>query len=70
VGFLKRFFGQHTDVAMVVLVVGILVVLFAPIPAGVLDFLVLANFSFALLLLLLTFYMRRPVDFSTFPSRS
>jgi flagellar biosynthesis protein FlhA len=65
---LKRFFGQHTDVAMVVLVLGILVVLFAPIPAGVLDFLVLANFSFALLLLLLTFYMGRPVEFSTFPS--
>jgi flagellar biosynthesis protein FlhA len=67
-GFLKRFFGQHSDVAMVVIVLGVLVVLFAPIPAGVLDFLVLTNFSFALLLLLLTFYMARPVEFSTFPS--
>jgi flagellar biosynthesis protein FlhA len=67
-GFLKRTFGRHADVVMVVLVLGILVVLFAPIPAGVLDFLVLANFSFALLLLLLTFYMGRPVEFSTFPS--
>jgi flagellar biosynthesis protein FlhA len=66
--FLKRFFGRHADVAMVVLVVGVLVVLFAPVPAGVLDFLILTNFSFALLLLLLTFYMARPVEFSTFPS--
>ena len=42
--------------------------LFAPIPPGLLDFLLIANFSFALLILLLTFYMGRPVEFSTFPS--
>ena len=38
-------------------VVGILLVLFAPIPPRLLDFLLIANFSFALLILLLTFYM-------------
>jgi flagellar biosynthesis protein FlhA len=65
---LKRLFGKHKDVVMVVLVLGVLVVLFAPIPAGLLDFLILTNFSFALLILLLTFYMARPVEFSTFPS--
>lgn len=65
---LKQFFGRHSDVAMVLLVLGILVVLFAPIPSGLLDFLILSNFSFAFLLLLLTFYMARPVEFSTFPS--
>lgn len=65
---LRRFFGRHSDVAMVIMVIGVLVVLFAPIPAGVLDFLLLTNFSFALLILLLTFYMARPVEFSTFPS--
>jgi flagellar biosynthesis protein FlhA len=66
--FLQGFFGKHSDVAMVVLVLGVLVVLFAPIPAGLLDFLILTNVSFALLILLLTFYMARPVEFSTFPS--
>lgn len=60
--------GRHTDIAMVALVIGVLVVLFAPIPAGLLDFLILTNFSFAFLILLLTFYMGRPVEFSTFPS--
>ncbi|MFZ6876343.1 flagellar biosynthesis protein FlhA [Undibacterium sp. Di27W] len=50
------------------MVLGVLVVLFAPIPSPVLDFLILANFSFAFLILLLTFYMARPVEFSTFPS--
>jgi flagellar biosynthesis protein FlhA len=65
---LQRFFGRHSDIAMVVLVLGVLVVLFAPIPSPLLDFLILTNVSFALLILLLTFYMERPVEFSTFPS--
>lgn len=65
---LRRILGANTDIAMVFLVVGVLFMLFAPIPAGLLDFLILANFSFALLLLLLTFYMEKPVEFSTFPS--
>ncbi|WP_005034683.1 flagellar biosynthesis protein FlhA [Holophaga foetida] len=66
--FLKRFFGKHSDIALVALVFGVLVVLFAPIPASLLDFLILTNFCFAFLILLLTFYMARPVEFSTFPS--
>src|SRR3954463_8937357 len=65
---LQRFFGKHSDIALVALVLGVLIVLFAPIPSGILDFLILSNFSFAFLILLLTFYMARPVEFSTFPS--
>jgi flagellar biosynthesis protein FlhA len=65
---LKRYFGQHSDLAMVALVLGVLVVLFMPVPASLLDFLILTNFCFAFLILLLTFYMARPVEFSTFPS--
>jgi flagellar biosynthesis protein FlhA len=66
--WLTRVFGKHSDVVMVVMVLGVLVVLFAPIPPGLLDFLLLMNFSFAFLILMLTFYMARPVEFSTFPS--
>ncbi|RKP48409.1 flagellar biosynthesis protein FlhA [Trinickia fusca] len=65
---LTNVFGRHSDVALVMLVLGVLGVLFAPIPAGLLDLLILTNFSFAFLVLLLTFYMARPVEFSTFPS--
>src|SRR3954447_15648822 len=65
---IQRFFGWHSDIALVLMVLGVLIVLFAPVPAGLLDFLILGNFSFALLILLLTFYMARPVEFSTFPS--
>ena len=64
----RQFFGRHADIAMVLLVLGVVVVLFAPIPAGLLDFLILTNLSFAFLILLLTFYMARPAEFSTFPS--
>lgn len=65
---LRQFLGRNTDVAVVLAVLGVLLVLFLPIPRPLLDFLILANFSFALLVLLLTFYMTRPVEFSTFPS--
>jgi flagellar biosynthesis protein FlhA len=65
---LRQIFVRNADLAMVLLVVGVLTVLFAPIPSGLLDFLILSNFSFALLVLLLTFYIGRPVEFSTFPS--
>lgn len=65
---LRNAFGRHADLLMVAVIVGVLTVLFAPIPSPLLDFLILANVSFALLLLLLTFYMARPVEFSTFPS--
>ncbi|HEY8358578.1 MAG TPA: flagellar biosynthesis protein FlhA [Ramlibacter sp.] len=66
--FVQEFLRRNADVAMVLAVLGVLVVLFVPIPKPLLDFLILANFSFAFLILLLTFYMARPVEFSTFPS--
>jgi flagellar biosynthesis protein FlhA len=65
---LRRVLRGQTDIAMVILVLGVLFMLFAPVPPGMLDFLILSNFSFALLILLLTFYMAKPVEFSTFPS--
>lgn len=68
IGALRRFFGDQAELALVALLAGILLVLFTPIPARMLDFLLIANFSFALLVLMLTFYMARPLDFSTFPS--
>ncbi|MCA3176084.1 MAG: flagellar biosynthesis protein FlhA [Burkholderiales bacterium] len=59
---------KQNDVLVVLTLVGILLVLFMPIPPVILDILIITNVSFALLLLLLTFYAVRPVDFSTFPS--
>jgi flagellar biosynthesis protein FlhA len=64
---LKKIFGNQADIILILAMVGILIVLFTPIPSQLLDFLLLANLSFALLILLLTFYVEKPVDFSTFP---
>ncbi len=65
---LYKAFGKQSDLLLVLAVVGILLVLFIPIPAGLLDFLLIANFHFALLILLITFYVEKPLQFSTFPS--
>ena len=68
VEILRQSFGKQTDLILVLSVIGILGVLFTPIPSGLLDFLLVTNFSFALLILLLTFYVEKPLEFSTFPS--
>lgn len=60
--------GEQSDLVLVLGVVGILFVLFAPIPSYLLDFLLITNVSFALLILLMTFYVDKPLQFSTFPS--
>src|SRR5262249_14939980 len=65
---LRTLFGENSDLFLVAAMVGVLVVLFTPIPTRLLDLLLLANFSFALLILLITFYAQKPVEFSTFPS--
>lgn len=65
---LRKLIGQQADLFLVFAVAGILMVLFVPIPAGFLDFLLICNISFAMLILLLTFYVEKPLQFSTFPS--
>lgn len=66
--WLRRIVGDQTELVLVAILAGILLVLFTPIPPGLLDFLLIANVAFALLILLLTFFMGRPLEFSTFPS--
>jgi flagellar biosynthesis protein FlhA len=56
------------DLALIGLVVGVLVVLFVPIPSALLDFLLVINISIALLILLVTFFTESPLKFSTFPT--
>lgn len=65
---LRKIFGANRDLALVIAVLAILLVLFAPIPAPLLDLLIILNFAFALTVLLMTLYVDKPVSFSTFPS--
>ncbi|WP_160153363.1 flagellar biosynthesis protein FlhA [Microbulbifer sp. ALW1] len=60
--------ASYQDLALVVAMIGILMALFVPVPGILLDFLIILNFSFALLMLLITFYSDKPIKFSTFPS--
>ena len=59
---------SQSDLILVIGMICILTVLFTPIPSGLLDFLLISNFSFALLIMLLSVYVDKPLQFSTFPS--
>jgi flagellar biosynthesis protein FlhA len=56
------------DTVLAAGLVAILAVLVIPLPKIVIDLLITANLSFALLVLLVTIKAREPLEFSTFPS--
>lgn len=49
-------------------VVGIILLLVVPVPAWLLDILIIVNILLALIILLTTMFIRKPLDFSVFPS--
>jgi flagellar biosynthesis protein FlhA len=49
-------------------VVGIVLLLVVPLPAALLDVLIATNITMSLVILLTSMYVRRPLDFSVFPS--
>jgi len=65
---MSKLFGRNKDLVLVLGTVLILLILFSPIPPAMLDLAIIINFGFGLTIMLLTFYVRKPVDFSTFPS--
>ena len=67
-GLLGQLLDGKRDVALVGAMIFILTILFVPVSAGLLDFLLIVNFSVALLVLLITFLTDSPLSFSTFPS--
>ncbi|RDI99327.1 flagellar type III secretion system protein FlhA [Dyella solisilvae] len=67
-GLFGQLWSGKRDVILVLGMIMILVILFTPIPGGLLDFLLVLNFTSALLVLLITFFTDTPLSFSTFPS--
>lgn len=65
---MRKGLAKQSDLVLVMGVVGILMVLITPIPPFLLDLLLIVNISIGLLILLLTFYVEKPLQFSTFPS--
>src|SRR4051812_44821579 len=65
---INRILRNNKDLALVTAMILILVILFSPIPPAMLDLAIISNFGLGLTILLLTFYVGKPVEFSTFPS--
>lgn len=59
---------RNKDLVLVFGTLLIVLILFSPIPPAMLDFAIILNFGLGFTILLLTFYVGKPVEFSTFPS--
>ncbi|HYE93256.1 MAG TPA: flagellar biosynthesis protein FlhA [Terriglobales bacterium] len=60
--------ARRSDLVLAIGVIGVLTVLVAPLPPMLLDFLLTTNLTLALLILFVAMYVRRPLEFSVFPS--
>ncbi|RLB26626.1 MAG: flagellar biosynthesis protein FlhA [Deltaproteobacteria bacterium] len=60
--------GANSDIAIALGIVGILLVMIIPLPTTMLDMLLALNITLSVLVLLLTIYTLKPLDFSVFPS--
>jgi flagellar biosynthesis protein FlhA len=61
-------FAGNTDIGIALGIVGILMVMIIPMPTGILDLLLALNITLAVIILLVTIYVVKPLDFSVFPS--
>ena len=59
---------QQGDALLAAAVFGLLVIIVVPLPPFILDLLLAGSISLSIVLFLLTMYVRRPVDFSVFPT--
>lgn len=60
--------ATYLDVAVAFLVVAILAMIIIPLPAGILDFMLVLNISLSVTILLLTLFSKNVLEFSTFPT--
>ena len=63
---LKKYLGR--DLVTVALFVSILMIIIVPLPKLVLDFFLVVSLSLALLILLISLYIEKPSDLTTFPT--
>ncbi len=61
-------FASLAKIAVPLGVVGIIMLLVVPVPAALLDVLIAVSILLALVILLTTMFVKRPLDFSVFPS--
>lgn len=57
-----------SDIFIAVVILGIVLLIIIPLPTFMMDFFLILNISMALLILLITLYTKRTLDFSTYPT--
>ncbi|MGB5793094.1 FHIPEP family type III secretion protein, partial [Poseidonibacter sp.] len=63
---IKKIFSK--DLIVVVLFAAILMIIIVPLPKGVLDFFLIISLTMSLLILLISLYIQKPADLTTFPT--
>lgn len=63
-----KFLNENSDLAVALGLLLVMVVMIVPIPPMMLDLLVASSLAIAILVMLVSVYTKRPLDFSTFPS--
>lgn len=62
------FLVQQRDLSMVLFIIAILAVIIVPLPSGILDFMLTISISVAVLIILISLYIPKPTDLTTFPT--
>ncbi len=57
-----------TDILVAVLVLAIILLIIIPLSTGIMDVLLITNITISLMILLITLYTKRTLDFSTYPT--
>jgi flagellar biosynthesis protein FlhA len=65
-GIIARIFGK--DLITVAFFVAILMIIIVPLPKGILDFFLIVSLSMSILILLISLYIQKPSDLTTFPT--
>ncbi len=64
---LERYF-KNTDIIFALAIIGMIVIMVIPLPFFLLDIFLTLNISLAVIILLVSIYIKEPLDFSSFPS--
>ncbi len=62
-----KFLGKNTDVILAVALLFMLALMLMPLPSAVLDFFLAINITLAILIFIVSLYIKKPLDISIFP---
>lgn len=68
IGTLLNFLIGQRDLSVVIFVMAILAIIIVPLPSAILDVLLTVSMAFAVLILLISLYVPKPTDLTTFPT--